>query len=157
MTEPVTVESIARAKAAQQREREQFTQQTGYHVDSDGRIMFKRTVAALAACLLLASPLYAQDQTPVSKKLYATFFGASALNETLTLVNMSHGLHETNPAYPAHNVPAHIATFAAFQALDLFALKAVERQHPTMAKVFLYGLIGLQGSVTAWEAHNLRK
>ncbi len=105
--------------------------------------------------LALASPhLYAQER--VSPKLYAAFLGMSSVNETLTLVNMSHGLHETNPAYPTNSKAGHIATFAAFQALDFYALKRLEQSHPKMAKFALVALLGVQGSVTVWEAHNLR-
>lgn len=99
----------------------------------------------------------APQRKPVNKKLYAAFLGMDALNETLTLVNMHRGFHELNPAYPSHNIAGHIATFAAFQALDYYALKRLEKWNPTVARVMLYSLIGVQGFVTSWEVRNLHR
>lgn len=161
---PVTVESIQRAKEAQQREREQFVCDTGLLLTSDGRIITGLRNGLLISSLLWAglfsvacpSHAHAQEPTHVSNKLYAAFLGIDSLNETLTLVNMSHGLRELNPAFPSHNKAGHIATFAAFQVLDVYALKRVEQKNPTLAKALLIGLIGAQSAIAGWELHNLK-
>lgn len=161
---PVTVESIQSAIETQQRERAQFTQETGCSLTADGRIITGIRNGLLISSLLwaglfsVACPSHAHAQEPqhVSNKLYAAFLGIDALNETLTLVNMSHGLRELNPTFPSHNRAGHLATFAAFQALDVYALKRVEQKNPTLAKALLIGLIGAQSAIAGWEIHNLR-